>query len=871
MMPNDWIGDLPVPDAPPTSNAADAFGQVRDTFTDCETLLNKIEGQVKGAIQACLASCGRDVSKCESCVRGAVQAQLDNAAMIGGGCQNRVNSKVMELFSRALSSAANMTGYVIPNVEQAAINNVVNAEPILPVQPPKPVDPIVYIPPNIEPPKPPSTVVILPPTYPAPPNITYPPSCPIPPSAPNIIINPPACPPANPPMQPPAPMPGPPGPIGPPGPPGPPGPIVLPPGVVIPPGFPPSWFIETIILPDNTITINIPDPPPFPPIDIDVNVVVNQPEGKPETYNIGPINQVAIPDFIGNWNVLECPIGANVPPQGEIKDYFNWYEEKTGFKTYVDSQGRRQYFGPKGFLANDENTEMTVWQYALWNIGYVVGVTLPAVATRVVPTIAGCNIGATIQTRIKLWALDMIEKYAGFDLASVKKPLEYEKNFHCPYALPGQGEIDGLYNTRRIDEETWHCWTRAIGNLDVPAKQVRHMMRPQISPSEAYRLRELWPDLYKGWFEQAVYHAGYDIDMVGTIERLQQYIPSPNDLVSFMTRDVFDETVYIPFELDAEFNDKFKGDIEKWATAQGISADKMKLFWRKHWQWPSPSQMYEMLHRWRPNAANRPMDVDPVSIDMVERVLGINDVAPIFRKRLAMLSYKVVNRLELRRQYQNDIINKDGFIDGMQDLGYSEAAAKSIAELFTRLKEQKEEKDARTLSISTIAGWYASGVVGREEAAVKLRSYKLKDFQIERILYDATLRAKAQTRRSQIANIKRRFTAGEFDSGIAIGMVVNTGIDPDQAVMIVSGWDQNVKIKGKVASAGQLCKWLAQNLITEKEFFERMVRVGWSREDAARIVGSCELDIIKKNTPKPPKPPKSAEGGSGGQGGNGGK
>jgi hypothetical protein len=705
-------------------------------------------------------------------------------------------------------------------------------EPPVIFPPPEPVVTVVPIG-TLPPPIPIGTggTVVLPP-FPD----TLPPSLPPEPGSscppPTIVINPPVCP---------APIPGPPGPAGPPGPGG---VIYLAPGDEPPLGYPSSLFAPTIVLPDNIINIDV---PPSPPPDINIQIDVH-----PDDAALIAKIRAAVADPVppppprNPWNQLACPKLPVIPGLNSSSEIYAYFERMTGFKQIKLTGKEPLYSWPKGWAGLQPGDELTPIGQAAWWATYAFEVGLPAAALSILPNVSGCETGALLGPFAKKLVLEFLQKWIGVNLENLIQPVQYEINAICPSAIPGQSAIDAMRNANWIDEDTWLCWTRANNNLDVPAKTVREASRPQLRPEDAFKVEKLDPDTFDGYYLKFLERAGIPGDQYGAISKLMEFIPSAADLVRFMTRDVFDSTVFEPFQLDDEFDKKFQGDIVKWSEAQGMNSDKLKLYWRAHWQWPSPSQMYQMLHRWRPKGVDLPEGVLPVTITDVERVLGITDVAPVWRKRLTYLSYKVINRLELRRLFANGLIDKKQFISGMLDLGYEPRAADKIASLFEELNRQQRERESRTLSLNWISSHYADGSIDRTTAFNKLVAIGITGDNTNRVIDDAQLKAAATTRQNRIGNYKRRFTRGEFDKGTAVGLLQQAGVDTDQAIVIVSGWDQTIKDRGKHASAAMLCKWLGQGLLTGEEYYKRLTNLGWTNEDAARIVASCGLDLAAK-------------------------
>src|SRR5262249_41576230 len=156
-----------------------------------------------------------------------------------------------------------------------------------------------------------------------------------------------------------------------------------------------------------------------------------------------------------------------------------------------------------------------------------------------------------------------------------------------------------------VDEKTWRCWTRALGNTDKPQSLVfdSTATKPPIFDAlQMWRREFITSDKLKQIFQWQGFRTDQDvIDYVNVTEE----IPGPSDLVRFMVRDVADPNVVSKYQLNLEFDQKFQGDVKRWAEWQGLADNVMEYNWYAHWIWPSPNQLYEMLFRLRPDSPNR--------------------------------------------------------------------------------------------------------------------------------------------------------------------------------------------------------------------------------------------------------------------------
>jgi len=200
---------------------------------------------------------------------------------------------------------------------------------------------------------------------------------------------------------------------------------------------------------------------------------------------------------------------------------------------------------------------------------------------------------------------------------------------------------------------------------------------------------------------------GYSGSPKHALLELRNIIPGPTDLVRMAVREVFTPQLRRELTLDAEFPAPFAD----WAAKLGISEEWAGNYWAAHWDLPSPSQGYEMLHRG--------LITDQQLADLLKAL----DYAPVWRDRLQAISYNPITRVDLRRLFKMGIITEAQVKDGYKALGYNDERAGWLTEFTKRYygaDEGGELKEFADLAQSTIRLGYRRHVLSREEALDKL-------------------------------------------------------------------------------------------------------------------------------------------------------
>lgn len=430
-----------------------------------------------------------------------------------------------------------------------------------------------------------------------------------------------------------------------------------------------------------------------------------------------------------------------------------------------------------------------------------------------------------------------------FNFTYFVQPLVYQSQYLFPVYIPEQPCIDALWLGDRITDEQHECYTRAHGNLPALHRMCAEEKRERPNANE-------WIDLWRRGrvTEDRLFT---ELRRLGWLDRnetankivLSEAIPTFGDVIRFMVRDTENAAAVAQGELDKGFEANFAGQLKAWATANGVSEDLARRYWRAHWQWISPTQGYEMIHRLRPGVVDEKL---VTTADDVRKVLEINDVAPAFLDRLIAISYSPLTRVDVRRAYEIGVLDEDDVRNAYLDLGYNEANADTLTQFTVAQKEQKDARAVKVWSLAAVASAYKDGTIDRSFAFAKARALLPSDAAADQFLVDVEVKADAEFRKRCLAALKKRFVMGEFDTLRAQDAVENVTGDRSRAVKIVDGWECERSSRRKEVAAGTLCKWLGQGVIDQPTYIVRLGNLGYTEDDARRMLASCGQEIFEK-------------------------
>jgi len=242
--------------------------------------------------------------------------------------------------------------------------------------------------------------------------------------------------------------------------------------------------------------------------------------------------------------------------------------------------------------------------------------------------------------------------------------LAYAINRAMPNMILGPDEIIGMNWRRGVsDEETIKLlanhgldaqWAKALIEL----KQLRF-------PSDiVFELIHRRPDIY-GKYQSDLAALGIDADRQLALEELSWKLPTAEQAVTWMAREVFEEDMAAKYGLDDEFD---KIDLSFMKTI-GILPEVAKKHWRAHWQHASWSQIVEMLHRGQ------------VTEQDVYDWFRLVEIPPYWRKGLTQTMYNLPGRIEVRMMAQYGLVDKAKVMELLKKDGLAEEYLELVADM----------------------------------------------------------------------------------------------------------------------------------------------------------------------------------------------
>lgn len=462
---------------------------------------------------------------------------------------------------------------------------------------------------------------------------------------------------------------------------------------------------------------------------------------------------------------------------------------------------------------------------------------LTIIGTRILSTF-GCSIAGANMIRAATAYIGWAERVTAADYSDLRQALDNWRNYMCPMRPPSIADANVAFRTGDIDLSTWRCWVRMNGLHEQDAGPVYHAQRLQLTPDQVIRLwrRKYFND------QQTRNKLGQigildDVDATG-LNIVSQWVPPPSDLLHFIVRGIGDPNLVASFHLLDEFDTLYQGKLVDWGEANGIAKETMEAYHAAHWVVPAPGQLFTMLQRLRED--NIPAGTDPADWTTnkqdLNRALRENAYAPFWRPRLEAISYVPMGWRQINKLYTEGQMKRKEAITHLRDLGYNEQTAKEIAKELDLLRRDflRRHPDIKL---------YMDAALNRNSAIKRLTDEGFEQIEAIETLKWADNEALDKSRFECIKGLKKRFECGEFDAQQVAKELSDLILDQDQIVRLRTTWECEQKTCGKHVAASQLCSWADNGLITPQEYLDRLKKVGYSDDDANRIVAECNIKL----------------------------
>lgn len=312
--------------------------------------------------------------------------------------------------------------------------------------------------------------------------------------------------------------------------------------------------------------------------------------------------------------------------------------------------------------------------------------------------------------------------------------------------------------------------------------------------------------------------SGWAIDDFNDLVKLTQYMPSPQDLITFAVRDVYTPETIEEYELYKDIPQKYLDEASK----VGLTEDFAKKYWGIHWQLPARTQVEEMLHR----KVLKP-DGTPFTPEDFATFLRVNDVSPYWRNMLEQISYRPLTRTDVRRMFELNVMDKAAVTKAFEDEGYSPENAKLMTD-FTIVHDSPETTG---LTRSNLMNEFVRGSISLDELEEMFREIGIIGRAAEYWKLIAQYNKAEYETQKIIDRYTQAYLTGSTDLDTIRAKLNQNDLPPAYVDKILADLLERKIAERKVPAVDTLLRWLENGVIDNKGFHGRMRLLGYNDED----------------------------------------
>jgi len=322
---------------------------------------------------------------------------------------------------------------------------------------------------------------------------------------------------------------------------------------------------------------------------------------------------------------------------------------------------------------------------------------------------------------------------------------------------------------------------------------------------------------------------GYSDDRIELLKKLVYIVPPPPDLIRMAVKEVFTPEIVAKYGQMEDYPLKFTEHGKK----IGISEEWAKNYWAAHWDLPSATQGFEMLHR------------GVITYEDLKILLRALDVMPYWRDKLIEIAYSPYTRVDVRRMYKEAVLDEAGVEKAYKDLGYDEERATRLTEFtlktYARDEEdvEDEEEKIRELTRADVCDGYRRGLLTEAEAGELLGKLAYTEASTKFYLDREDLKRDQVLKDAYAANYRQLFVLGLKDADTVKDEMVKLGFLATEVDELLKGWYIERIRREARPSRTDLARFLKKEIITEDTWRLAMAELGyadkyidWYLEDA---------------------------------------
>lgn len=342
------------------------------------------------------------------------------------------------------------------------------------------------------------------------------------------------------------------------------------------------------------------------------------------------------------------------------------------------------------------------------------------------------------------------------------------------------------------------------------------------------------------------------------IKKLRYNMLGAPDYIRFAVRDVYDTAKRKLFTLDEDYPAIVGAKLKM----LGYSPKDAEDAWAAHWELPSPTQAFEMLHR----------GVLPEGIT-IEDFLKSADYAPVWRKAMTDISYNPITRTDAKRMYKlragggydPSKIMTPAHIDALPDgdpfkqlvrnflnNGYTITDAIDLA-TFTKedinVENSNERHGISSGLKNAIVSMYKGRIISADDVRTYLSQLTYTDETIEQFIIEAEFFRLQDEKADVAAALKNAYVKALRSRADTVALLETAGWTGTPLDDLMGTWDllrtatelQPHQETTRDLTKTELLNAYEDNIITDVEVVDGLIALGYDHNEATTLKAHSDL------------------------------
>jgi hypothetical protein len=387
-------------------------------------------------------------------------------------------------------------------------------------------------------------------------------------------------------------------------------------------------------------------------------------------------------------------------------------------------------------------------------------------------------------------------------------------------------ELEELVSLRlrgEIDLPSYIAECSKIGISEWNAEKLFSLASQRLPPEAV--IKGMWRKISFGEGDESYKNElraqGWEDERISVLEKTARFYPSVDDFIRFLVRETFRPDVIAKYGYDEDY----PKEIEDFVAKAGIDPEWMKHFWRAHWILPTPTMVYEMLHR------------GVITKEEMLDLLKVADYPKFWREKLVAISYTPYTRVDIRRMHKVGVLDREGVKKAYKEIGYDEEKSEKMTEFTIRLNEEPEDsemtdedkrkKELKGLTISTIIKEYKNELISENDTRKYLRDLGLTDEVIDAQIGIAEYEKESDRVDTYLTAYKRMYLNGVIDYNTASDLLDKLNLPASNKEYLLDIWDLEKMGKPSLPSKTELESFYKKGIIDQDTYKIMMRNLGY--------------------------------------------